>query len=85
MVWKVYDNTKQSYLEGEWNSWQEPIDFIIDNDPHLKYIYRDEMEDIVLARFTVFGGDELSLVEIIQLIHYNPPQPLQSNSFLEVV
>ena len=63
MTWKIYDNNKQQYLEGDWVTWHNALDFMIDNDPQLEYIHREEMEDIVLSRFTNFGGDEFSLVE----------------------
>jgi hypothetical protein len=64
MTHKIFDNTKQQFIDGEWDRWQDALEHMIDTDPQLKYIHREEMEDIVLSRFTNFDGEGYTLVDM---------------------
>ena len=45
------------------DKWQDCYAILVDNDPQLSYIHREEMEDIVHGRFVEMGG-WLGVVEV---------------------
>lgn len=61
----IIKNTKTNvYLNHTLSdTWQYCYSILIDNDPQLSYLHREEMEDIVHGRFVEMGG-WLKVVEV---------------------
>ncbi len=60
----IKDTRNNEYLNHTLSDkWQDCYKVLVDNDPQLSYLHREEMEDIVHGRFVEMGG-WLDVVEV---------------------